>query len=692
MKSVENIVSIVISGIDEVKNGLNGEKVTVENMLSAFEIFKSVLSESGVNKTDREYKDLFIGGLLKDSSYGYTDEEKKKLSEGSDALIDAIDRGFKGDFYTPPILVNTSHEYLRQYLGENFNKEYVVWDCACGTMNLTRDLEFDNLFSSTLEQGDIDTCKSMGYNEGENNSKFAYDFLNSDVDKLDRLLCRKADGYDITLEDFEDWDLYSEDKGRKLIEALYNGKKCLFFINPPYASSGSGFAKEVSKKENAHKKGVATGNRVHFYMTKYGITKCKDELYSQFIFRILMMQKLFDKSAFNIGLFAPYGYLVLSTFKTLRERLYKSMGLVGGFIFDSAIFPTVKTSWTTCFTVWRSFNDSLKTLDMLNLNEKTEKFESLGKKDIIALNDEDILNAWATEIYGYKSKDYPSFSSGLVCVGKKGRGSMCETAFGHLVLNARNVGGNTMGVFMLSACASCGKGISVTEENFDRITSAFAARRLIIGSKITWQNFYDLYCAPNENHPKWQEWLADCLIFSLFDGKSLQTSLRGVEYHSKTWSQLYWNIYNQFFFMGRNEIRALAEKYNNVDILNDLSNPDDTDERFVYKALKSGKYVLSAEGQAVLDMARELVAESFKYRDEYNARKRIVSGREVESQMNTWDAGWYQVKWILSENYKGKLDEFRGLMRVLKGKMLPLVYELGFFPGADYEESRPVFC
>jgi hypothetical protein len=41
----------------------------------------------------------------------------------------------KGRF-TPAIWVKKSHEYLAATLGENWQQEYYVWDCAAGTGNL----------------------------------------------------------------------------------------------------------------------------------------------------------------------------------------------------------------------------------------------------------------------------------------------------------------------------------------------------------------------------------------------------------------------------------------------------------------------------------------------------------------------------------------------------------------------------
>jgi hypothetical protein len=42
----------------------------------------------------------------------------------------------RGAFFTPAIWVEKSQEYLKKALGENWQDEYYVWDCAAGTGNL----------------------------------------------------------------------------------------------------------------------------------------------------------------------------------------------------------------------------------------------------------------------------------------------------------------------------------------------------------------------------------------------------------------------------------------------------------------------------------------------------------------------------------------------------------------------------
>ncbi len=46
----------------------------------------------------------------------------------------------QGSFFTPQIWVELSQAYLAQALGETWQKEYYIWNCAAGTGNLLHGL------------------------------------------------------------------------------------------------------------------------------------------------------------------------------------------------------------------------------------------------------------------------------------------------------------------------------------------------------------------------------------------------------------------------------------------------------------------------------------------------------------------------------------------------------------------------
>ena len=200
--------------------------------------------------------------------------------------------------------------------------------------------------------------------------------------------------------------------------------------------------------------------------------------------------------------------------------------------------------------------------------------------------------------------------------------------------------------------------LDITEDNFTRCTALFAARKLI---EKTWINSKDEYLAPDENHPQFQEFINDSIIYSLFHSASNQSSLRQVQYKDRTW-----NIYNEFFWMSKDEIGRLANENHLDQCYNDARGAK---ERYVYNILQT--VALSPEAQSVLDKANDIVRTTFKYRD-------LFDGSNLEYQILNWDCSWYQIKALAKEYAKKDLDEFNALFERLANKMRPMVYTLGF--------------
>jgi TRAP-type mannitol/chloroaromatic compound transport system substrate-binding protein len=78
---------------------------------------------------------------------------------------------------------------------------------------------------------------------------------------------------------------------------------------------------------------------------------------------------------------------------------------------------------------------------------------------------------------------------------------------------------------------------------------------------------------------------------------------------------------------------------------------------------------LSPDAKAVLDKATELVEKSIKMR-------MIMSNDE--NHLDSWDAGYAQLKLVWKEYFSDDFKEFRQLYKNMEDRMRPLVYELGF--------------
>ncbi|RYE45871.1 MAG: hypothetical protein EOP48_21990, partial [Sphingobacteriales bacterium] len=157
-------------------------------------------------------------------------EYRNYLLERRDSLIPLDERSFKGAYYTPLTVVDKAYDKLSETLGNNWQKEYIVWDMCCGVGNLeVKHSNHRNIFMSTLDSEDIDVMKAT--KTCVSAIRFQYDYLNDDITdegKIDYSLTNKV-----------------PDALRK---AIADGKKILVLINPPYAESGEGSAQGNKEK------------------------------------------------------------------------------------------------------------------------------------------------------------------------------------------------------------------------------------------------------------------------------------------------------------------------------------------------------------------------------------------------------------------------------------------------------------
>jgi hypothetical protein len=298
--------------------------------------------------------------------------------------------------------------------------------------------------------------------------------------------------------------------------------------------------------------------------------------------------------------------------------------------------------------------------DLLNLNQDTEIINE-GTKTIYNLDDSYPASDWVREeIKGLKTLDMPQMSSSLN-VKLEGIGLSVENAIGYMFNNANNVASNTQGVSIFSSVYSSAHGLSIIPENLHKVTTLFTVRKIIKG---TWINWYDEYLAPNEDHEQFEQFKYDSLVYSLFESKSNQSSLRQVTYMGKLW-----DIKNEFFWMSAERMKELADNNGYDNLYNDART---SANRHVYNLLFGEERIydkLSPDAKAVLDKATELVEKSIKMR-------MIMSNDE--NHLDSWDAGYAQLKLVWKEYFSDDFKEFRQLYKNMEDRMRPLVYELGF--------------
>lgn len=643
---------------DKIKDFADNVKryvhITEDNIISIFDTFTKKVLVNTTAITPNDLVGLFVGIISNDVNYyvhpnrktilvtpygeikiksdgynafisnfsrNYTPIEKRKFTEISDRLIEDTNRRNKGEFYTPKLFVDYAHKMIEQYLGADWKERFVVWDNCCGTKNLTKDYNFAELYCSTLEKAELEM--SAKYNT--NSVAFQFDFLNDSLDNLP--------------------------KG--LLYALEQNKPIVFLINPPYATAGN--------RNETSKEGVAN-TMINEQMLSNGIGACSQNLYAQFLYRILMIKEQYNLTNLHIGLFSPTLYLCGDSWKEFRNAFLNNFNYTNGCVFKASHFADCANNWGISFTFWTngvSVNKSEFSHILIDVEDN--HIIELGNKIIYNLDTLTSAKEWAKrDIKKLKTYDVINLKSGLSVRDKNTRGRLFENALGYFYNDSGVVEKNTMSVAFFTSAFGNGHGHGLSSVNFEKCVSLFTARKLIENS---WINCKDSYIAPNEGHESWKTFVADSVVYSLFHSASNQSSLRQIEYKGSKW-----DIKNEFFFMSREQMTNLANENENDDMYNDCSVSED---RFVYRWLQEHREELSPMAKSVLNKAIELVEKSMKYRPIFNEDNE-------QYQINNWDCGWYQIKAMLKEYMPNELKAFNDLYKAFAEQLRPMVYELGF--------------
>ncbi|GAA7636836.1 hypothetical protein HpMMM46_13970 [Helicobacter pylori] len=242
------------------------------------------------------------------------------ILERRDLLVPSDVRERKGAFFTPKIWVEKSQEFLAKALGQDYQEDYIIWDCAGGTGNLLWGLlNKTNLYLSTLDSNDVAIVKDLAAKNHLKlleNQIFQFDFLND--------------------------DFFSDKVPKSLREILKEKrKKLIIYINPPYAEATSAKTPSGTGK---NKDLVARGNLI---CEKYKdeLHKANNELFAQFFMRIYM-----ELNGCIMASFSTLKYLNSSNFKQFRE-VFKAKFLEG-FMVPADSFDNVKGQFPIGFLVW----------------------------------------------------------------------------------------------------------------------------------------------------------------------------------------------------------------------------------------------------------------------------------------------------------------------------------------------------
>lgn len=650
-KAFDDFVRLVFEGDSLIKVA---KKVGAPEMVSIF--INSILGKKDTyihpnkpNTLVMSKREIRIRGAQYSAFFSrydrhYSPKEIAKITAIADQLIEEIKRRFHGDFWTPTIWADEAIKMMTRDLGENWRDEYVVWDCAAGTKNLTRDYRFKNLFSSTLHQAEIDM--SSQYNQEA--TSFQYDFLNDDID-----VNPDSDPRELKMPE-------------KLFRALKEDRPIVFYTNPPYG--------QATEQGESSKKGVAATKISKEMSSRGGYGHAQEELYTQFIYRVQKITRDFSLSKVFFFFFFNKGFLSSSAFGSFTDELLEQFQFNDGFMINAGEFQGTSSSWGIIFSNFGLKNRSRepqKEFKFDILRSGISGVERIKSHTLRRVSKEDELSVWLNEIpignEEYNDGYYPRITGGFNAPnGQKPCGKYKEGAIGFLHNNGCNVQFSDKYTNLNSMMNYADHGNTVTRDNFERACVVFACRKSILPD-ASWVNDKDIFRAPSEEFQDsdgWTEFVRDCVVYSLFHRASYQTALRDFEYQND-----FFDINNEWFFMSRERIMKLAEKYEYNDMYYEARN---SDERFVYEYLKDKQ--LSEEARALLEAGISFVESCFE-------KRALANAEHPEYSLLAWDAGYYQSYKIYrmfdDERINSRYEDLDRARKILETKIRRRVYADG---------------
>ncbi|WP_455148850.1 hypothetical protein [Capnocytophaga sp.] len=395
------------------------------------------------------------------------------IIERRELLVPQDIRERKGAFFTPRQWVALSQQYLADYLGENWQEEYYVWDCAAGTGNLLAGLTNKyNIFASTLDQADVNVMHERIQHGALliDEHVFQFDFLN------DEFIPKKQGG---KLPDAL-FDIISDNEKRK---------KLVVYINPPYAEAGN-TRQRTGTGEN--KAGTAIENRT-YQKYKGIIGKASNELFAQFLIRIYK-----EIPNCKIAEFSTLKILQSSNFSDFRKEYRAKLEKI--FIIPANTFDNVKGQFPIGFKIWDS--------------SKKEEFTKI------------VSPAYIYERGQVKLDSNETFILPLSYIGKWIKKGDEKKSIG-MMNTGRNDFQNQNLVHIQNETNDKGHSIYIDINNLIQSSLFFAVRWVI---NATWKNDRKQFEIPDDGWETDKLFQNDCLTFTLFHGQNRISSKDGINH------------------------------------------------------------------------------------------------------------------------------------------------------------------
>ena len=539
-----------------------------------------------------------------------------------DLLIPQDLRRYQGAFFTPPQWVQKSQEYLAMELGEDWQKEYYVWDCCAGTGNLLFGLtEKYRVYASTLDNADVQVMherikeKSLDLLDSH---VFQFDFLNDSFDRLPQSL-------------------------QEIINDPEKRRKLVVYINPPYAEAAD---KSTVVGRGKNKTNVAVTNKTYNkYINRIGIAG--REVFAQFFMRI------YDEISTSV--LAQFSTLKIEqapNFRDFRQAFRAKLGR--NFIVPANSFDNVKGQFPIGFFIWHLDEEAIFTQTTTDVFDA--KGKSLGNKTLIAYDSFLSINEW---IISTRNRD-----------GEQNIGFMSAKG---------NDFQNTNYIFIINDKKQLPhpRGTWITTKNITEISIYFAVRHAV---EATWINDRDQFLYPNDGWKSDIRFQNDSLIFTLFSNSNNIQSQHGTNHwipfcEEEVGAQD--NFESHFmhdFIMGKVKEEKPQQKETMQDLFAEQDSQTTDDSSFT----PTEPLEFSQEAHAVLDAGREL----WRYYHKQAGANPNASYYDIKMHFQgtkTTKSGKVQMNSTSKDaTYNTLIANLRQAMKGLAAHIEPKIYEYGF--------------
>ena len=395
------------------------------------------------------------------------------IVERRDLLVPQDVRERKGSFFTPQQWVELSQQYIAAELGEDWQDEYYVWDCAAGTGNLLAGLTNKyNIWASTLDAQDVKVMHDLINNNSLNlleKHVFQFDFLNDPFTKLPQPL----------------QDIINDPEKRK---------KLVVYINPPYAEAGN-----AKQRTGTGKNKSSVSFETYTYAKYKPLVKlgCR-ELFAQFIIRIYN-----EIPTCVLAQFSTLKIAQAPNFRDFRTVFRAKLGRF--FIVPANTFDNVKGQFPIGFFIWHTGQHELFTEKYGAIYNQDGEYE--GEKYITSYANRQNVIEWLRLHYDN--------------AGEK---------IGYLRMNGTNIQ-NNVGIYLTSTLSENDLHnhfyAIVTKSNVMDMCIYLAIRQCI---EATWKNDREQYLVPNDGWQSDVEFQSDCLAYALLHGQN-RISIKGGTNH-----------------------------------------------------------------------------------------------------------------------------------------------------------------